>query len=185
MSFNWSRTQSQGDATGKQFLYDVDAAHATLLAPGDVMRISGTASADGTPQIDSSGAGVAITGILLSVAPQFAGEALSETGLPATTGGSVLVNVDPNSLWEVDVVNGPLVVANVGLNADTDAAVATTAGGLSISNMALDAGTVAGTDTLQFRIVALVQDPLSGIADGTRALVRFNNSTLNTGTTGV
>lgn len=185
MAFQWSRTQSQGDATGKQFLYDVDAAHVRLLAPGDVMVIQGTASTDGTPQIDSQTAAGVITGILLSVAPQFAGEALSETGLPASVGGSVLVNVDPNALYEADVVNGPLAVTDVGSNADSDWAVATTSGGLSISNMALDAGTVDTTDTLQFKIVALVQDPLSGVADGTRALVRINNSTLNTGTTGI
>lgn len=185
MAFALSRTQSQGDLTGKQFFYDVDAAHTTLLAPGDVMRITGTASADpsGRPQIDSASAGESITGILFSVQPQFAGEALSETGLPASTAGSVMVNVDPHALYEVDVVNGPLTVAEVGLNADTDAAVATTSGGLSISNMALDAGTAAITQTLQFRIVALLTSDAGVFGD--RALVRINNSTLSDGAEGV
>lgn len=183
--FSLSRTHSQGDVTGKQFLYDVDAAHATLLAPGDVMRITGTATADpsGRPQIDSAAAGQSVTGVLFSVTPNFSGEALSETGLPASTGGSVQVNVDPHALYEVDVSNGPLTVDQVGLNADILATAASTFGGLSISNMTLNASTAATTQTLQFRIVALLTSDAGVFGD--RALVRINNTTVSDGAAGV
>ena len=181
--FQWSRTQSQGDVTGKQFLYDVDAAHATLLAPGDVVRITGTGSADGTPQANSATAGQSVTGILFAVTPTFAGEQLSETGLPALQAGSIVVNVDPHALYEVDVSNGPLTVADIGLNADILATAATTTGGLSISNMTLDASTALDTQTLQFRIVALLTSDAGVFGD--RALVRINNSTISDGAQGV
>ena len=183
--FQLSRTQSQGDVTGKQFTYDVEDTHSTLLAPGDVMRITGTATAapSGRPQIDSATATQSITGVLFSVDPNFAGEALSETGLLASTFGTVKVDVDPHALYEVDVSNGPLVVANVGLNADLVAAAATKTGGLSISNMTINATGVAATQTLPFRIVALLTSDAGVFGD--RALVRINNSTLSDGATGV
>lgn len=189
--FKLSRTQSQGDVTGKQFSYHVDSAHASILAPGDAMRITGTAFTEGTPEIDATAAGTtdvgqSLTGILFSVDPTFEGEALSDTGLPATTAGTVKVNVDPHALYEVDVTNGPLLVTQVGLNANLIADAATKTGGLSISNMTLDNGSVtapATTQTLPFRIVALSEDE-DGVL-GNVALVRINNSTLSDGAAGV
>ncbi len=183
--FKHSRTHSQGDVTGKTFNYDVDAGHGTLLAPGDVMRITGTASADGTPQINSSAAAVQVTGVLFAVNPIFTGEALSETGLPVGTGGSVLVNVDPSALYDVAVSNGVLAVADVGQNIDLAPAVATQAGGLSISNMTVDAGTNAVDPLLPFSIVAILPSEATPAVFGDRALVRINASTVLPGASGV
>lgn len=181
--FEFNRTQSQGGTTGKVDTYGVDAAHATLLAPGDVMRTTGTANATtGNPEIDAATATQAITGVLVSVDPNFVGEALSETGLLASTAGEVKVNVDPFATYNVDVANGPLIVANVGLNANIVATAATKTGGLTISNMTLNATGVATTQTLPFRIVALLEDD-AGVL-GNRARVRVNNSTLTDGQLG-
>ncbi len=181
--FQFSRTQSQGDVTGKEFTYDIAAAHTTRLAPGDVVRITGTASADGRPQADAAAATQSITGILYAVDPTIAGEALSDSGLAALTAGSIKANIDPFALYEVDVSNGPLVVANVGLNADLVATAATLTGGLSISNMTINATGVAVTQTLPFEIVALLTSDAGVFGD--RALVRVNNSTLSDGAPGV
>jgi len=181
--FAFDRTQSQGDTTGKEFLYDVASTHSTRLSPGDVVRITGTASADGVPQADAAAAAQSITGILFAVTPTFAGEALSETGLPATVGGSIVVNVDPFALYDVDVSNGTLVIADTGLNIDLVATAATTTGGLTISNMTVDAGTIATTQTLPFRIVQILDD--DGGTFGGRARVRVNNSTISDGAAGV
>ncbi len=74
-------------------------------------------------------------------------------------------------------------MTDVGLNADSDWATATLSGGLTVSNMALDATTALGTNTLQFRIVQLLEDD-AGVL-GNRAIVRFNNTTIRAGTTGV
>ena len=79
-----------------------------------------------------------------------------------------------NNQVEIDVV----------LNADAYVTAATKAGGLTISNMALDSTTKATTATLQFRIVGLVPND-DGVIDGLKARVRFNNTTLRAGTAGV
>ena len=181
--FQVQKSQGDGDYTGKLFTYDVDAGHGTLLSPGDVMRITGTADADGRPGVDAATAGQSITGILDAVAPIFAGEQLSETGLPAGTGGTVQLLIDPMRLFKVDVSNGPLLVTEVGLNADIVATAATKTGGLTISNMTLNATGVATTQALPFRIVQLLEDE-AGVL-GNVALVRPNNTTLSDGATGV
>lgn len=93
------------------------------------------------------------------------------------------MNEDPDAEYEVDVENGPLVVANVGLNANLVANAATTSGGLTTSNMTLNATGVATTATLQFRIVRLLVGA-DGVL-GSRAVVRVNKSINNTGGTGV
>lgn len=174
--------QANGDYSGKLMTYAVDAAHATLLAPGDVVRISGDSDSFGVPEADAATAGQSITGVIASVEPNFEGEALNETGLPASTAGKIRVHVDPQLLFEVDV-DATLAAADVGLNADINATAASKSGGLTVSNMNLDAGTKATTSTLQFRIVALLEDEDGTL--GNRALVRMNNTTTTAGATGV
>lgn len=181
--FQQSRNQSGADTTGKVFTYDVAAAHSTRLAPGDVVDLTGTSTAGtGVPQADAAGTTGQILGVIASVDITYAGEALSDTGLPALTGGSIKVNVDPFTLFEVDVANGPLVVANVGLNANQVVTEATLNGGLTVSNMTLNATGIAATVTLPWEIVALREDE-DGVL-GNRALVRPNTTTLSAGTVG-
>ncbi len=153
--FKWVGSLSN-DPHGKINTFDVAATHATRLAPGDVMVITGTANATtGVPGIDAAAAGAAMTGVLNSVEPSFATESFTDTGLAATTAGTVKVNVDPFALYEVDT-SATLAVADVGLNADITATPATQSGGITISNMVLNSATKAGTATLQFRIVGLL-----------------------------
>lgn len=180
--FTALREQGQGDFTGKLETYSVDAAHATLLAPGDVMVITGTSDTEGVGEVDAGVAGAAVTGIIASVEPQYIGENLTETGLPALTAGSVNCQIDPNLLMIVDT-SATLVAGDVGLNADALFTAASKSGGLTVSNMVLDSSTKLATATLQFRIVALAKDD-AGVL-GNRAIVRFNNTTLADGTTGV
>jgi hypothetical protein len=180
--FHALREQGQGDYTGKLETYTVNAAHATLLAPGDVMKITGTSDAEGRAEIDVGVAAAAITGIIASVEPQFIGENLTETGLPDLTDGKVHCHIDPNQLFIVDA-SATLLAADVGLNADALFTAATKTGGLTVSNMVLNSATKAITATLQFRIVALAEDA-NGVL-GNRAIVRYNNTTLASGTAGV
>ena len=182
--FGLQRSQQSADHNGKMETYSVDSGHATLLAPGDVVVLTGTSDSEGVAQVDAGAAGAAITGVIAAVAPIFEGEQLSETGLPAGTGGDVLCHIAPMLNFEVDVINGPLVAADVGQNADGDFTAATKAGGLTQSNMTLDAATVAGTASLQWRIVGLVPND-AGVVDGLRARVRFNNTTTDSGEAGV
>lgn len=182
--FKFLKTQSQGDVTGKQYLYEVAAAHSTALASGDVIRITGTANATtGVPLADAAAASESITGVMSAALPTFSGEALSNASLAALTGGSILVNIDTQALYEVDVSNGPLAVTSVGLNANLVATSATTTGGVTSSAMTVNATGVATTQTLPFRIVALKEDE-DGVL-GNVAVVRINNSTISDGAVGV
>ena len=188
--FSLDRTQSQGDLTGKQFLYDAPVTHTEIIAPGDVVTINGTASADGTPQVDTTvntGATL-LTGIVSGVQPIFSGEALSETALPALTAGKLLVNVDASALYQVDVLNGPLVVTDVGLNFNFSNTAASKTGGLSISNMELDrTGDGGGVISAlkPFRLVAILPVTKEEPIFGNRALVRVNASSVLPGAIGV
>lgn len=169
---------------GKIKTFDVASSHATLLAPGDVVTLTGTATATtSVPQVDASTAGQAVTGVVVGVVPTYSTETLNSAGLAASTAGTVYVLTDPLAYYEVDVSNGPLTVADVGLNANLVATAATLSGSLAISNMTLNATGKATTSTLQFRIEKLLTDSSGTL--GNRALVRVNSSTYITGTTGV
>lgn len=181
--FKYVDTDQQGTEV-KLRLYDVPATHASIVAIGDVVRIQGTATAASfNQQVDVATASQSVTGVVAGIVPQFATESFSDAGLPASTFGQVLVNTDPFAYYEVDVSNGPLVVADVGLNCDLVATAATKQGGLSVSNMTINSTGKATTNTLPFRIEALLTDS-NGVFGG-RARVRINNSTYNSGTTGV
>lgn len=167
---------------GKIKTFDVASSHASLLAVGDVVTQTGTATAGtSVPQVDASTAGQVVTGVIVGIVPSYSSEALNSLGLAAGVAGSVVVNTDPFALYEVDVSNGPLVVADVGLNVNIVATAATTSGGITVSNMTANATGKATTSTLQFRVEKL----LTNTTLGDKALVRLNSGTVITGTTGV
>ncbi len=185
--FTYARKQGAGGSEGMVQTFAVDAAHATLLAPGDAVVITGDGSVTGVSEVNTGNATTANTGVIVSVAPQIAGENLTETGLPALTAGNVQVQLDPQALYEIEA-DATLVVADVGLNAAVVATTATKVGGLTVSNMVLDksgAGAVpAVTITLPYRIVALLEGIDTGVL-GDRALVRPNATTQSDGALGI
>jgi hypothetical protein len=96
-----------------------------------------------------------VTGVISGITPNFATENFTDVSLAASTAGAVQVIVDPHGEFEVDVSNGPLVVADVDLNVDLVATAATLAsGGLTVSNMTVNATGKATTATLPFRVTA-------------------------------
>lgn len=172
------------DPHGKLERFEVAATHATRLAIGDLVRITGESNpSTGVPQVDAPTAGQSVTGVVSGIVPNFLTENLTDTGLAASTLGAVLVQTDPRAEYEVDVVNGPLVAANVGLNATFVPTAATNTAGYTQSNMVLNATGVAATATLPFRIVRLVVGS-DGVL-GSRAIVRLNETTMIAGATGV
>ena len=181
--FKYVGTESQGDITGKQKLFSVASSHAGVLGPGDVVVITGTSVADGSRTCDVGTANTANTGIVSSIIPNFSGEALSQTWLPASTAGELLVNVDAFALYEADVSNGPLTAVDVGLNVPLVATVGTVSGSLFTSNMGVNATGKATTNTLPFQVVRLLVGS-DGVL-GSRALVRMNATTSTYGATGV
>lgn len=180
--FKYRKSQAGGGSTGVVTTFAVDAAHATLLAPGDAVVITGDADANGVSEVDTGNATTANTGVIESVDYTLAGETLSETGLLASTAGTVKVRVDQFALYEIDA-DATAVVANVGLNVAINVTTATKSGGLTVSNMTADMATVATTVTLPYRIVALLEDA-DGVL-GNRVLVRPNATTASSGAVGI
>ena len=168
---------------GKLRRFFVDAAHATRLGIGDAVRITGTATTTGFDAVDAAAAGQQITGIISGIVPNFLTENLTDTGLAASTLGQVLVQMDPHAEYAVDVSNGPLVAADVGLNVDLVATAATFTTGYTTSNMTVNATGKATTATLPFRVIRLLTGT-DGVL-GSRCMVRINNSTVVPGATGV
>lgn len=183
MALTYVGSESQGDITGKSKTFNVAAAHAGVLGPGDLVVITGTASAKGVAQVDIGAASTANTGVVAFVKPNIAGEALSQTHLAASTAGDLIVNMDPDALYEVPVSNGPLVADNVGLNAPAVVTAGTVSDSVFTSNMGVNATGVATTATLPLRIVALKEDS-AGVL-GNRAIVKLNATTSRAGATGI
>jgi len=181
--FKYVGTDAQ-DPMGKIKRFNVDVGHASRLAIGDVVRITGTSTlVTGIQEVDAAAAAQSVTGVISGVVPSYSTEALTDTGLVASVAGTVLVQIDPLALYEADVSNGPLAVADVGLNVDLVATASTLSGGMSLSNMTINATGKNTTNTLQFRVVKLLTGS-DGVL-GSRVLVRINHTTTSTGVTGV
>ena len=181
--FTAVKKSGASETAGMLQTFSVAAAHATLLAPGDAIVITGDGDANGVSEVDTGNATTANTGVIVSVDFSLAGENLTETGLLASTAGTVKVNQDPSQLYEIES-DATLVAANVGLNVSINVTTATKSGGLTVSNMTVDAATVATTITLPYRIVALLEGITSGVL-GDRVLVRPNATTQSTGSLGI
>lgn len=166
--------QSLGGApySGKVVTYGVAAGHATLLAPGDLVSITGTADATGLQQVDASAAAGLLTGCIVSIDPNISN--LEQAGLPAGTAGTVKVAVDRNMLMEAPS-STTVAITDVGQNAEITATAASLSGGLAVSNMNVNTGTfIAGT--AQIRLEGLKD---GGTAAGSTLYVRINESTFN------
>lgn len=170
---------------GRVNSYGVAAGHAGKLAIGDFVALTGTANATtGVAEVDIGVAGSPLLGQIAGFVPDFSTENFTDAGgLAASTAGTALVLDDPRAEYIADVSNGPLVVANVGLNVNLLATVATQSGGLTISNMTVNATGVANTNSLNFQVLALLEDD-DGVL-GNRALVRLNSTQMITGAAGV
>lgn len=170
---------------GRVNSYGVAAGHAGKLAIGDFVALTGTANATtGVAEVDIGVAGSPLLGQIAGFVPDFSTENFTDAGgLAASTAGTAFVLDDPRAEYIADVSNGPLLVADVGLNVNLLATVATQSGGLTISNMNVNATGKATTNTLNFQVIALLPDD-AGVL-GNRALVRLNSTQMITGAAGV
>ena len=174
---------SASDFNGKIKTFHVASGHSTLLAVGDVVRISGTSFTDGTEEVDAGAAAQTLTGVIVGFSPNFS--SLESKGLAASTAGFVFVNIDPDAEYLCETSGGTIAVTDVGLNADMVATAATSSGNLVNSNMTLNAASF-GSATAQWRVLSLTQDSNGdlGTAAGSTVRVKLNESTV-TGVVGV
>lgn len=157
--------------TGKVQTFAVAAGHSTLLAVGDLVRITGTARAsDGMAEVDASAAAQLITGPIVGI--DFNMSDLEQKGLAALTAGTVKVATDPMILMEAEA-STTVALTDVGGNAEIVATAATASGGLVNSNMTVNTSSV-GSATAQIRIEGLKDGDTSS---GATMIVRINEST--------
>lgn len=179
---------------GQSKMYFVSAAADEMLA-GDVVKLGGSADANGIPSVDLAAAGDVPMGIVLSVInPKLDPAGKMSTGsilldLPTVTqiasgaAGYVLVADAPDVVLEVEA-SGTTIAADVGLNASHANAArdATT----RTSPASLDGATKAVTATLNFQILGLVQRVDNELGAAAKVLVRFNRHQYQSvGTTGI
>jgi len=169
--------------------YASDAA-ARKISIGDAVKLTGTAAADGTPQVTTLAADTAgsITGVVVGVVPDYTYENFSSTGVAASAAADLIVCDDPRALYEIECY-GTLAITDVGSNACIYYSATTSSGVLYTSNLKLDNTTGGGsalatTATLPLQVVKLLKGATSGVL-GDRALVRINASTVAPGATGV
>lgn len=175
--------------------YAVSSSYATALFPGDPVVVTGTANAAevSAPGVGvmpagsmsevekaTAGTGNKITGVVVAVAADPDG--LGRRYLPASTGGVVFVNNDPQTEYEIQA-DEDVVVADVGANA---AVVYTNAGDTNTgqSGAELDSSTIATTAGLQLRILSVVPRADNETGDFAKCRVRINNHSEITGIAG-
>lgn len=184
-----------GGNNGKVSVYYVASAADEILR-GDVIKLGGTADANGIPTADLAGAGDVPIGICVGILPNKydpAGKMTTgslvldvpaATQIAASGAGYILVADDPHIEMEVEASNGTPAVTDIGLNAShaNGARTATTA----TSPAYLDFGTEATASTLNFQILGLVRRVDNEIGASCRLRVRFNVHQFNSvGTTGI
>lgn len=167
--------------------YYVPASYGTAIFPGDPVVVTGTSNTTevtvvGTgampvgsmPEVNkaTAGSGNKITGVVSSVAAD--PDALGRRYIPASTGGVVYVNDDPQTEFEIQA-DADIEAADVGLNA---ALVYTNTGSTDTgqSGAELASSSVATTAGLQLRILGVVprSDNEAG-SNFTKVRVRINN----------
>jgi len=170
---------------GRLNQHPIASSHAGILAIGDFVTLTGTSDATtGQSTVDIGVAGSPLLGQIAGFVPDYSSENFTDAGgLAASTAGIAYILDDPRAEYIADVSNGPLAAADVGLNVNLLATVATKSGGLTISNMNVNATGKNTTSSLNFQVLALLPDD-AGVL-GNRALVRLNSTYSIAGATGV
>jgi hypothetical protein len=170
---------------GQADVFAVLAADATALFVGDVVKLSGTADANGVAAINRLTADSELPlGVIVGFVPDYTNLNIPGQFRTASTARYALVTTDPTILYEVQA-NGTTVITDVGLNAGITYTAGSTATGQSA--MVLNGATKATTATLPLKIFGWVQRPDIDVADGTnmRVLVLVNTSNLAGNTAGL
>lgn len=185
---------------GQANIYYVASASDEILA-GDVVKLGGTADANGIATVDLAGATDVPVGIVIGILPAKFDPAGKMTNgslvldLPAVTqiaaagAGYVLVADAPDIIMEVEADTSATPAAvDVGLNAShTNLANSLTRTAATVTSpAAINTTTKAVNATLNFQILGFVQRVDNEIGASARLQVRFNrHQYMSVGTTGI
>lgn len=165
-----------GPYNGATRTYSVAAGDGTRIGIGDPVTTAGvgtgqTINGISTVDVIRAATGDVITGVVVGVVPATADSLIYRA---ASTARQLLVCDDPNVIFEIQEVSGgtALAVNDLGLNANFVVADCSTVTGYS--NVELDNGTEAGTNTLDLKIVGFVPRPNNAVGENAKWLVRIN-----------
>lgn len=171
--------------TGAANKYYVPASDSTAIYLGGLVKLAGSADADGVASITGNVAtGDAVVGVVVGVEPETAD---STTYRAASTERYVFVADDPNLVFEVqeDSVGGAGAAANVGNVADlTGLTSGSTSTGLSAIEVDTSTATGSGDGTEDVLLVGLAQREDNEFGANANWLVRLNNHAFIDGNTG-
>lgn len=179
-------TVSGSPYTGAARVYSVAAANATAIFVGDLVTGATTSQTlNGVTMQDvvQGATGDVFQGVVVGVLPD------TNASLPyraASTLRRLLVADDPNLLFETDDISTgtPLAAADIGLNANVVVGSGSTVTGYS--SMELDNSTEATTNTLDLKIVGVVNRPDNDpTLASTKFLVRINRHRFSNQVAGV
>jgi hypothetical protein len=173
---------SKPHSGGVEMFY-VPASDGTALYIGDPVVKAGSADANGVASVTRATAGAAITGVVQGFKPD--GTTNMAGYRAASTAAYVLVNTDPDTLYEIqeDSVGGALAAADIGLNADFIVAAGNAY--TKRSGVMLDTSTKATTATLPLKIMGLRQLPNNEFGANAKVLVKINVTTEANASAGV
>lgn len=182
--------------TGQANLYYIPSTDSTAVFVGDLVKLAGSASADGYPTVAQAAAGDTPVGVVvgfypLNTKPGFISSGSLSLDTPqyraASTNRYVMVADSPDLVCEAqeDGEGGALAVTNIGQNASIVVAAGSTTTGAS--GMEVDSSTAATTSTLVLRLLGFTDRPDNEIGSANaKVLVGFNVHQYNSvGTTGV
>ena len=163
-----------GYRTGGGRIYSTATGDATAIYVGDPVILSGTSQTiDGVvyADVDQAATGDKIVGVVIGVLP------VTQDSLKyraASTQRLLLVDDDPNSLFEIQEVSGgtALTANDIGLNADFvvgSGSTVTGQSGVELNNVG-----EATTNTLDLKIVGMVNRADNAIGEHCKWLVRIN-----------
>ncbi len=154
--------------------YATASGDSTAIFVGDPVKLSGTSQTiNGMvyADVDQGATGDVIVGVVTSVVPATSDSLVYRA---ASTVRLVTVCDDPNALFEIQEVSGgtPLAIADIGLNANFVVGSGSTYTGLS--GVELNNASEASTNTLDLKIVGLVNRADNAVGEHAKWYVRIN-----------
>jgi hypothetical protein len=163
---------SDGPTGGKVGIYFVQAADATAIYIGDLVKFDGSSDATGIASVTKvATTTVPIAGAVVGVSI-IPGSLDTPQYRAASVARYVYVSDDPAQIFEVQSSNGTPAVTDVGMNATF-----ADAGGSTITGMSgetVDFGTLTTLNTAQLQIVGFTQRSDNAVGANAKVLVRIN-----------
>lgn len=181
---------------GQANLYYVASAGDEMFT-GDVVKLAGSADANGIATVDLAGASDVPVGIVVGVMhSKFDPVGKMTSGSTALDSSAVLPKIaisgaayvlvadSPDIVMEVETANGTAAVADIGLNVSH--ANGTRGATTAVNPAYIDMGTEAATSTLNFRLLGFSQKVGNEVGASAKMLVGFNvHQYGSVGTTGL